>query len=52
VARKFTGFNLQSTTNLGSSVWTTNLPAPDVINDQFTVTNAISGAQQFFRLSQ
>jgi len=49
----FTGFALQSTTNLGSSaIWTTNLPAPLVVNGQYTVTNPISGTQQFFRLSQ
>jgi hypothetical protein len=48
-----TGFTLQSTTNLGSSaVWTTNAPAPVVVNGQNTVTNPISGTQQFFRLSQ
>jgi uncharacterized repeat protein (TIGR03803 family) len=49
----FTGFALQSTTNLSpSAIWTTNLPAPVVINEQNTVTNPISGAQQFFRLAQ
>jgi len=48
----FTGFTLQSTTNLTSLIWTTNLPAPVVVNGQYTVTNAISGSQQFFRLSQ
>jgi uncharacterized repeat protein (TIGR03803 family) len=47
-----TGFTLQSTTNLGSPIWTTNLPAPVIINGQNTVTNPISGTQQFFRLSQ
>ena len=47
------GFTLQSTTNLGSSaIWTTNSPAPVVVNGQNTVTNPISGTQQFFRLSQ
>jgi uncharacterized repeat protein (TIGR03803 family) len=46
-----TGFTLQSTTNLVSAVWT-NLPAPVVLNGQYTVTNSISGTQQFFRLSQ
>jgi uncharacterized repeat protein (TIGR03803 family) len=47
------GFTLQSTTNLGSSaVWTTNSPAPVVVNGQYAVTNPISGAQQFYRLSQ
>jgi uncharacterized repeat protein (TIGR03803 family) len=48
----FSGFALQSTTNLHSPVWTTNLPAPVVVTGQYTVTNPISGAQQFFRLVQ
>jgi len=49
----FTGYTLQSTTNLGpSAIWSTNVPAPVVVNGQYTVTNSISGAQQFFRLSQ
>jgi len=47
-----TGLTLQSATNLGSAVWTTNSPAPLVVNGQNTVTNPISGTQQFFRLSQ
>jgi uncharacterized repeat protein (TIGR03803 family) len=46
------GFALQSTTNLVSQVWTTNLPAPVMLNGQYTVTNPISGGQKFFRLSQ
>jgi uncharacterized repeat protein (TIGR03803 family) len=47
------GFTLQSTTNLGSlAFWTTNSPVPVVVNGQNTVTNPISGAQQFYRLSQ
>jgi len=46
------GFTLQSTTNLSSPVWTTNLPQPVVINGQNIITNPISGTQQFFRLSQ
>lgn len=49
----FVGFSLQATTNIGPvAIWTTNLPTPVVINGQFTVTNPISGTQQFFRLSQ
>jgi uncharacterized repeat protein (TIGR03803 family) len=47
-----TDFTLQSTTNLVSTVWTTNLPAPLAVNGQNTVTNPISSAQQFFRLAQ
>jgi uncharacterized repeat protein (TIGR03803 family) len=46
-----TGFTLQSTTNLLSPVWTTNLPAPVILNGQYTLTNPIAGTQ-FFRLSQ
>jgi uncharacterized repeat protein (TIGR03803 family) len=48
----YTGYRLQSTTNLGSSVWTTNLPAPVVINGKNIVANPVSGTHQFFRLSQ
>ena len=46
------GFTLQSATNLVSpAVWSTNSPAPVVINGQNTVTNPITGPQQFYRLS-
>jgi len=48
----YAGFNLQSTTNLVSPVWTTNSPAPVVVNGQNTVTNPISGTRKFYRLSQ
>jgi len=49
----FTGFTLQSTTNLVSSaLWTTGTPGPIVVNGQNAVTNPISGTQQFYRLSQ
>jgi hypothetical protein len=46
------GFFLQSATSLVSPIWATNLPAPVVVNGQNTVTNPISGVQEFFRLSQ
>ena len=48
----FTRFTLESTTNLASPVWTTDLPAPVVVNGQNTVTNVISGTQRFYRLAQ
>ncbi len=49
----YTGYTLQSTTNLVSpAVWSTNSPAPVVINGQNTVSNPITGAQQFYRLVQ
>ena len=43
------GLTLQSTTNL--VVWANVSVAPVVVNGQKTVTNVISGAQQFFRLA-
>jgi hypothetical protein len=47
----YTGFTLQSTTNLVSPVvWSTNSPAPVVTAGQNTVTNPITGAQRFYRL--
>jgi len=52
-AYDFTGFTLQSTTNLVSpAVWSTNSPVPVVIAGQNTVTNPIAGAQKIFRLVQ
>jgi len=47
-----TGFTLQSSTNFASPHWTTNLPAPVIVNGLNTVTNPISSTQQFFRLSR
>ncbi len=48
----YSGFELQSTTNLSSPDWTTISPTPVIVNGQYTVTNPISGTQQFYRLSQ
>jgi uncharacterized repeat protein (TIGR03803 family) len=49
----YTGFTLQTTTNLGPlAAWTTNLPSPVVVNGSNAVTNPISGTKQFFRLGQ
>jgi uncharacterized repeat protein (TIGR03803 family) len=47
-----TEYTLQLTTNLISPVWTTNSAVPVVVNGLNTVTNPISGRQQFFRLKQ
>jgi uncharacterized repeat protein (TIGR03803 family) len=47
------GFALLSATNLVSPVdWAPVLPTPAVVNGQNAVTNAVSGTQQFYRLSQ
>jgi hypothetical protein len=48
----YTGFTLQSTTNLVSTNWSTVSSVPVVVNGQNTVTNPISGAQNFYRLVQ
>jgi uncharacterized repeat protein (TIGR03803 family) len=48
----YTGYTLESTTNLVSPVWATNSPAPVVVNGQNVETNTISGTQQFYRLIQ
>jgi len=48
-----TGFTLQSTTNLVSPVFWTNVsPGPVVVDWQNAVTNPILGTQHFYRLSQ
>jgi uncharacterized repeat protein (TIGR03803 family) len=47
-----TRFYLQSTTNLPSALWVTNSASPSVVNGQYTLTNPVVGAQQFYRLSQ
>jgi uncharacterized repeat protein (TIGR03803 family) len=48
----YVGYTLQSSMDLVSPVWTTNLPAPVVVGGQYAVTNPISGTPHFFRLSQ
>ena len=46
-----TGFTLQSTTNLASSaIWSPVPATPVIVDGQNTVTNPISGTQQFYRL--
>jgi hypothetical protein len=47
----YAGYALQSTTNLGSPVWSTVSPEPVVIGGENVVINTISGAHQFYRLS-
>jgi uncharacterized repeat protein (TIGR03803 family) len=49
----YTGYSLESTTNLGSAAdWSSVTPRPVVLNGQNVVTNPISGTQIFFRLAQ
>lgn len=47
-----TGLKLQSTTNLVQVIWAAVSPGPVVVNGQNTVTNPVSGAQRYYRLSQ
>jgi uncharacterized repeat protein (TIGR03803 family) len=44
------GSVLQSSTNL--TTWVPVTPAPFIAKDQYIITNAISGTQQFYRLMQ
>jgi formylglycine-generating enzyme required for sulfatase activity len=46
-----TNYILQSTTNLLPAAWNAVSGAPALVNSQNTVTNPISGTQQFYRLS-
>ena len=46
------GYTLYSTTNFDAPIWTAVSPGPVVVNGLNTVTNPISFAQQFYRLSQ
>ncbi len=49
----FTGFTLQTATNLTPPItWSNVLVTPVIFNGQEVVSNSISGRQQFFRLSQ
>ena len=48
-----TGFTLESATSLVPPVtWSAVSPAPVIANGQFKATNAVSGSQEFYRLSQ
>src|ERR1043166_5434592 len=47
------GFTLQSTTNpVSPALWSTNSSAPTILNGQNTVTNSMTGPQQFYRLTR
>ncbi len=48
----YSGYTLESSVNLASSVWTAVSPDPVIINGQYTVTNAASGTEGFYRLVQ
>jgi uncharacterized repeat protein (TIGR03803 family) len=46
------GFTLQSATNLiSSATWSAATPAPVIIGTNYTITNNISGAAKFYRLT-
>ncbi len=48
----FTGYTLQTTTNLVPALWSPALPLPSVVGDLFTVTNSASDRARFYRLIQ
>jgi len=49
-ATNFTGFTLESNTNLNPNVWSVASPAPSVSGTNNVVTNAASGSMRFYRL--
>ena len=51
-ATNFTGFTLESTTNLNTNVWSTVSPDPVVSGTNNVVTNDFSGTARFYRLRQ
>ena len=48
----FTGFTLESNTNLNTNVWSVVAPAPVVSGTNNVVTNAVTGSARFYRLRQ
>jgi uncharacterized repeat protein (TIGR03803 family) len=48
----YSGFTLQSTTNLSPAPWCTVTNLPVVVDEQFTVTKPTCGTQRFYELSQ
>ncbi|MGI8967189.1 MAG: delta-60 repeat domain-containing protein, partial [Limisphaerales bacterium] len=51
-ATNFTGFTLESNTNLNMNVWSVVSPAPAVSGTNNVVTNAVSDSMRFYRLRQ
>jgi hypothetical protein len=49
-ATNFTGFTLESNTNLNTNVWSVVSPAPAVSGTNNVVTNVLAGSQNFYRL--
>jgi hypothetical protein len=48
----YSGYALQSTADLNSGSWSPVSPPATVVGGQYLVTNAISGSEAFYRLSQ
>jgi autotransporter-associated beta strand protein len=46
----FTGFNLESNTNLATTNWGTASPPPSVLGTNNVVTNSVTAIQRFYRL--
>jgi uncharacterized repeat protein (TIGR03803 family) len=48
----YSGFTLQSATNVLSPIWTSELRVPNLFSDRFIITNPMTGTQKFYRLVQ
>jgi len=45
-------FALQWSTNLGTATWSNAIPAPAIVDGQYTVTNNMTNKARFYRLKQ
>ena len=48
----FTGFTLESNTNLNVNVWSNISPSPVISGTNNVVTNVVTGSARFYRLRQ
>jgi pimeloyl-ACP methyl ester carboxylesterase len=48
----FTGFTLETATNLPPTSWTSSSVSPAIVSGQYTVTNTITGGKKFYRLKK
>lgn len=51
-ATNFTGYSLESVTNLNSNVWSIVSPAPSISGTNNVVTNAVNDPARVYRLRQ
>ena len=48
----FAGFGLESTPTMSNAAWSLVVPAPTIVNGDYTVTNSITTGSEFYRLTK